>query len=52
VGKAIIFYRTADGKCPVKAFLDSLSAKVVQKVALNGLRLTEETICRGGQRDE
>jgi len=33
VGKAIIFYRTADGECPVQAFLDSLSAKVAQKVA-------------------
>ena len=29
----IIFYRTADGKCPVQAFLDSLSANVTQKVA-------------------
>ncbi len=33
MGKAIIFYRTADGKCPVQEFLDSLSGKVAQKIA-------------------
>jgi phage-related protein len=33
VGKTVIFYRTADGKCPVQEFLDSLSGKVAQKVA-------------------
>jgi phage-related protein len=32
VGKTIIFYRTADGKCPVQEFLDSLPAKAAQKV--------------------
>ena len=31
-GNTIIFYRTANGKCPVQEFLDSLSAKA-QKVA-------------------
>jgi phage-related protein len=30
--KIVIFYRTADGKCPVHEFLDSLSGKVAQKV--------------------
>jgi hypothetical protein len=29
----IIFYRMADGKCPVQEFLDSLSGKVAQKIA-------------------
>jgi len=32
VGKTIIFYRTADGKCPVQEFLDSLPGKTAQKV--------------------
>jgi len=32
VGRNIIFYKTAEGKCPVKDFLDSLPGKVVQKV--------------------
>jgi len=32
VGKTIIFHRTADGKCPVQEFLDSLPGKVAQKV--------------------
>ncbi len=32
VGETIIFYRTADGKCPVQEFLDSLSGKTAQKV--------------------
>jgi phage-related protein len=32
VGKTVIFYRTADGKCPVKEFLDSLPGKVAQKI--------------------
>jgi phage-related protein len=30
--RTIIFYKTIDGKCPVQEFLDSLSAKVAQKV--------------------
>jgi phage-related protein len=33
VGKTVIFYRTADGGCPVQEFLDSLSSKTAQKVA-------------------
>ena len=33
MGNTIIFYRTANGKCPVQEFLDSLSGKVAQKVA-------------------
>ncbi len=32
MGKTVIFYKTADGKCPVREFLDSLSGKVAQKV--------------------
>ncbi len=32
MGKAVIFYRTADGKCPVQEFLDSLPGKAAQKV--------------------
>jgi len=32
VGKTVIFYRTADGKCPVQEFLDSLPGKTAQKV--------------------
>ncbi|MBF0328069.1 MAG: type II toxin-antitoxin system RelE/ParE family toxin [Nitrospirae bacterium] len=31
MAKTIIFYRTTEGKCPVKEFLDSLSAKAAQK---------------------
>jgi phage-related protein len=33
VGKTVIFYKTIEGKCPVKDFLDSLPGKVAQKVA-------------------
>jgi len=33
VGKTVIFYKTAEGKCPVQDFLDSLPGKVAQKVA-------------------
>jgi phage-related protein len=32
VGKTVIFYKTADGKCPIQEFLDSLSGKAAQKV--------------------
>jgi phage-related protein len=32
VGKTVTFYRTADGKCPVQEFLDSLPGKVAQKI--------------------
>ena len=31
MGKTVIFYKTADGKCPVQEFLDSLPGKVAQK---------------------
>lgn len=33
MGKTIIFYRTEDGKCPLKDFLDSLPGKAAQKAA-------------------
>jgi phage-related protein len=33
VGRTVIFYKTADGKCPVQEFLDSLPGKAAQKVA-------------------
>jgi phage-related protein len=41
VGKTVTFYRTADGKCPVQEFLDSLPGKVVQKIVWV-LRLLED----------
>ena len=31
--RTVIFYKTADGKCPVQEFLDSLPGKGAQKVA-------------------
>ena len=39
--RTVIFYKTIDGKCPVQEFLDSLSAKVAQKV-LWALSLLED----------
>lgn len=33
MGKAVIFYRTVDSKCPVREFLDSLPGKAAQKAA-------------------
>ena len=33
MGKRVIFYKTADGKCLVQDFFDSLPGKVAQKVA-------------------
>lgn len=30
--RTVIFYQTADGKCPVQNFLDSLPSKVAQKI--------------------
>ena len=39
--RAVIFYKTADGKCPVKDFLNSLSGKVAQKITWV-LRLLED----------
>lgn len=32
MNRTVIFYKTADGKCPVRDFLDSLSGKAAQKV--------------------
>jgi phage-related protein len=32
VKRTVIFYQTADGKCPVQNFLDSLPSKVAQKI--------------------
>jgi phage-related protein len=32
MAKTVIFYRTADGKCPVEEFLDALPGKTAQKV--------------------
>lgn len=32
MGRSIVFYRTASGKCPIQDFLDSLSGKVARKV--------------------
>jgi len=32
VSRTILFYRKADGKCPVQEFLDALPGKVAQKV--------------------
>jgi len=41
VNRTILFYRTADGRCPVQDFLDALPGKVAQKVAWV-LRLLED----------
>ncbi len=32
MNRIVTFYKTIDGKCPVQEFLDSLPAKVAQKV--------------------
>ncbi len=32
MGKTVVFYKAADGKCPIQDFLDSLPGKVAQKV--------------------
>ena len=32
MGKMVNFYRTADGKCPIEEFLDSLPVKDARKV--------------------
>ena len=39
--RTVVFYNTADGKCPVRDFLDSLTGKVAQKIAWV-LRLIED----------
>lgn len=41
MSRTILFYRTADGKCPVQEFLDALPGKAVQKVTWV-LRLLED----------
>ena len=41
MGRKVQFYSTADGKCPVKEFLDSLPGKAAQKVVWV-LQLMEE----------
>jgi len=33
MNRTVIFYKTADGKCPIQEFLDSLPGKVAQKIA-------------------
>ncbi len=33
MGRTVSFYKTADGKCPIQDFLNSLPGKVAQKVA-------------------
>ncbi len=32
MSRTVLFYKTADGKCPVQDFLDSLPGKVAQKI--------------------
>jgi phage-related protein len=32
VSRSVIFYKTANGKCPVQDFIDSLPGKVAQKI--------------------
>ena len=32
MGRTVVFYKTSNGKCPVRDFLDSLSAKTAQKI--------------------
>ena len=41
VNRIVTFYNTADGKCPVEDFLDTLPGKVAQKVVWV-LRLLED----------
>ena len=41
MNRTILFYRTADGRCPIQDFLDALPGKVAQKVAWV-LRLLED----------
>jgi phage-related protein len=33
MSRTVIFYKTGDGKCPVKEFLDALPGRAAQKVA-------------------
>ena len=41
MNRTVLFYRTIDGRCPVREFLDSLPGKVSQKIAWV-LRLLED----------
>lgn len=41
MNRTVIFYKTADGKCPVQDFLDALPGKAAQKVVWM-LRLLED----------
>ena len=41
MSRSVIFYKTANGKCPVQDFIDSLPGKVAQKIAWV-LRLLED----------
>ena len=41
MNRTVLFYKTADGKCPVKEFIDSLPGKVSQKIVWI-LRLLED----------
>lgn len=41
MSRTVTFYKTADGKCPVQDFLDSLPGKAAQKVTWV-LKLVEE----------
>jgi phage-related protein len=41
MSRTVIFYKTANGECPVQEFLDSLSGKVAQKI-LWTLKLLED----------
>ena len=41
MNRTVLFYKTADGKCPVQEFIDSLPGKVAQKI-IWVLRLLED----------
>ncbi len=41
MNRTVLFYRTADGRCPVQDFLDALPSKAAQKVVWV-LRLLED----------
>ncbi len=41
MNRTVLFYKAADGKCPVKEFIDSLPGKVSQKIVWV-LRLLED----------
>ena len=41
MNRTVLFYKTADGKCPVQEFIDSFPGKVAQKIVWV-LRLLED----------